>query len=75
MARCFDYRRYSRIDVFLGPNMISWSSHKQPSVSRLRTEVEYKAIAKGPTESIWVQYILKELGVCLPRPPVLWCDN
>lgn len=61
--------------VFLGPNLTSWSSRKQPTVSRSSTEAEYKALANGTSEVTWVQSILKELGVCQSRPPVLWCDN
>ena len=61
--------------MFLGPNLVSWSSRKQPTVSRSTTEAEYKALANGTAEAIWVQSILKELGLCLPRPPVLWCEN
>jgi hypothetical protein len=61
--------------VFLGPNLISWSAHKQPTVSRSSIEAEYKALANGTVEVTWVQSVLRELGVFLPRPPVLWCDN
>jgi histone deacetylase 1/2 len=24
---------------------------------------------------MWIQSVLKELGVFQPKPPVLWCDN
>ena len=32
-------------------------------------------MANGTAEAIWIQSLLKELGVSLSRPPVLWCDN
>ncbi|XP_071683729.1 uncharacterized protein [Lolium perenne] len=61
--------------VFVGPNLISWSSKKQPTVSRSSTEAEYKALANGAAEAKWVDSLLKELGVTKQRTPILWCDN
>jgi histone deacetylase 1/2 len=61
--------------VFFGPNLVSWSARKQPTVSRSSTEVEYKALANGTAEATWIQSLLKELQVYQARPPVLWCDN
>lgn len=54
---------------------MSWSARKQPTVSRSSTESEYKAIANATAELIWVQTLLRELGIKSPRATKLWCDN
>jgi hypothetical protein len=61
--------------IFLGSNFISWSAHKQGTISRSSTEAEYKAIANGTTEIMWVQILLKELKIYSPEAAKLWCDN
>jgi histone deacetylase 1/2 len=44
-------------------------------VSRSSTEAEYKALANATTELIWVEALVRELGVSLQEKPCLWCDN
>ena len=42
-------RSTSGLCVFLGSNLIIWSSHKQSVIARSVGEVEYRAIAQGVT--------------------------
>ena len=70
-----DWRSTSGYYLFLGRNLVSWSSWKQRIVSRSRIESEYRAIAHVAVEVIWLQSLLRELGVSPPNPLVLWCDN
>ena len=61
--------------VFFGQTPISWKSSKQRTVARSSTEAEYKALANGTAEVIWLQYLLIDLQVPSVFAPTIWCDN
>jgi hypothetical protein len=44
--------------VFLGSNLVSWSSKHQPTVSRSSAEAEYRAVANCIAESCWLRQLL-----------------
>ena len=70
-----DRRSITGMIVFLGNSPITWSSKKQTIVSRSSTEAEYKSLAHTTVELYWLRMLLKDLGVYLHHPPILWCDN
>jgi histone deacetylase 1/2 len=61
--------------IFLGSNLISWSARKQSTISRSSTEAEYKVVANATAEIMWVQILLKEIGIHALKYGKIWCDN
>ena len=59
----------------LGNSPITWSAKKQSVVSRSSTKVEYRFFAITTIELYWLRMLLKDLGIYLYHPPILWCDN
>jgi hypothetical protein len=75
-AGCPDTRRStSGYCIYLGDNLISWSSKRQTTVSRSSAEAEYRAVAHAVAECCWVRQLLGELHHPLSSATVVFCDN
>ncbi|RVW94806.1 Retrovirus-related Pol polyprotein from transposon RE1 [Vitis vinifera] len=60
---------------FVWGNLVTWRSKKQSVVARSSAEAEFRAMAQGICEGIWLNRLLEELRVPLKHPMVLYCDN
>jgi len=44
-------------------------------VARSVGESEYRALAQGVTEVLWLKSLFAELGYSFSKIPIIWCDN
>ncbi|GKD31583.1 ribonuclease H-like domain-containing protein [Tanacetum coccineum] len=61
--------------VFLGNNLLSWSSKRQPTLSRSSAEAEYRGISNAVAETCWLRNLLHELHIPLSPAMLVYCDN
>ncbi|XP_071686274.1 uncharacterized mitochondrial protein AtMg00810-like [Rutidosis leptorrhynchoides] len=61
--------------VFLGNNLLSWSSKRQLTPSRSSAEAEYPGVANAVAETCWVRNLLRELHCPLTSATLVYCDN
>ncbi|RVW29262.1 Retrovirus-related Pol polyprotein from transposon TNT 1-94, partial [Vitis vinifera] len=67
-----DQRSTSGYCSFVWGNLVTWRSKKQSVVARSSAEAEFRAMAQGIYEGIWLNRLLEELRVPLKHPMVLY---
>ncbi|PON68584.1 hypothetical protein PanWU01x14_093930, partial [Parasponia andersonii] len=64
-----DRRSITEYYIYLGQNLVTWCSKKQPTISRSSIETEYQSLANGTSEILWLQSLLQEMRVTATRVP------
>jgi len=70
-----DRRSTTGYYTFLGGNLVTWKSKKQSVVARSSAEAEFRAMAQGICELLWLKIILEDLKLRWDKPMKLYCDN
>ncbi|GKC04050.1 ribonuclease H-like domain-containing protein, partial [Tanacetum coccineum] len=61
--------------VFLGNNLLSWSSKRQHTLSRSSAKAEYRGVANVVAKTTWLGNLLRELHTPLVTATLVYCDN
>jgi len=56
-------------------NLVTWRSKKKSIVTRSSDEVEYRAIAQGICEIMWLEKLMEDLKIENSTPPKIYCDS
>ncbi|GJU77575.1 ribonuclease H-like domain-containing protein, partial [Tanacetum coccineum] len=61
--------------VFLGDNLLTWSSKRQDMLSRSSAEAEYNGVVNVVAGTSWIRNLLRELHTPLFTATLVYCDN
>nr|GEU81594.1 ribonuclease H-like domain-containing protein [Tanacetum cinerariifolium] len=76
LAGCPTTRRStSGYCVFIGNFLLSWSSKRQPTLSRSSAEAEYRGVANAVAETCWIRNLRCEFHTPLSSATIVYCDN
>ncbi|KAL9997937.1 putative RNA-directed DNA polymerase [Helianthus debilis subsp. tardiflorus] len=70
-----DRRSTSGYFTLVGGNLVTWRSKKQKVVALSSAEAEFRGIARGLTEVLWVRKLLTEIGFPQNKSNQILCDN
>ncbi|RVW24916.1 Retrovirus-related Pol polyprotein from transposon RE1 [Vitis vinifera] len=70
-----DRKSTSGYFTFVGGNLVTWRSKKQRVVALSSAEAEFRGMAKGLCELLWLKRLLTEIGFAPKSEMNLFCDN
>jgi len=70
-----DRRSTSGYFTFVGGNLVTWKSKKQPVVARSSAEAEFRGMTLGVCELLWIKNVLSDLSFKQNETMGLYCDN
>lgn len=70
-----DRKSSSGYFTLVGGNLVTWNCKKQKVVALSNAEAEFRGIAKGVTEILWIRKLLNELNCHQTQASLLYCDN
>ena len=70
-----DRRSTSGYCTYVWGNLVTWRSKKQSVVARSSAEAEFRAMAHGMCEGIWLKRVLEELKIPIEGSMKMLCDN
>lgn len=54
---------------------MTWRSKKQSVVARSSAEAEFRSVAHGICEVLWIRRVFEELKISTPPPIKVYCNN
>ena len=70
-----DRRSTSGYCTYVWGNLVTWRSKKQGVVARSSAEAEFRAMAQGICEGLWIHRLLEELKMKIELPLKLYSDS
>ncbi|KAD0631047.1 hypothetical protein E3N88_43956 [Mikania micrantha] len=61
--------------TLVGGNLVTWRSKKQKVVALSSAEAEFRGIARGLAEVLWIRKLLAEIGFSQTKASGIMCDN
>ncbi|XP_021986575.1 secreted RxLR effector protein 161-like [Helianthus annuus] len=68
-------RSTSRYFSLVDGNLVTWRSKKQKVVALSSAEAEFRGIARGLNEVLWIRKLLEDIGFFQKEPSKVMCDN